>query len=166
MVTSNLASAVFQDEGVPDDRRRDVILETVRTTFRPEFVNRIDEIVVFDPLGQGDIEAIVDIQVQHLRERLAERKLSLALTDEARAHLAEKGYDPAFGARPLKRLMQRELQDPLALKLLAGEIHEGDEVMVDAGDRMRPRRRGDGRAIAPGPGGSPTPRRVPLDSSP
>jgi ATP-dependent Clp protease ATP-binding subunit ClpB len=161
---TSISRARAQDEGARDRRRR--ILETVRTTFRPEFVNRIDEIVVFDPLGRGDIEAIVDIQVQHLRERLAERKLSLALTDEARAHLAEKGYDPAFGARPLKRLIQRELQDPLALKLLAGEIHEGDEVIVDAGDGDRPRRRGDGRAIAPGPGGSPTPRRVPLDSSP
>jgi ATP-dependent Clp protease ATP-binding subunit ClpB len=97
-------------------------------------VNRIDEIVVFDPLGRGDIEAIVDIQMRHLRERLAERKLTLTLTDAAREYLAEKGYDPAFGARPLKRLIQRELQDPLALKLLAGEVREGDEVVVDASD--------------------------------
>ncbi|HEU4526732.1 MAG TPA: ATP-dependent chaperone ClpB [Actinomycetota bacterium] len=134
IMTSNLGSSVFQDDGVPPDRRRDVILDAVGGTFRPEFVNRIDEIVVFDPLGRGDIEAIVDIQMRHLRERLAERKLTLTLTDGARAYLAEKGYDPAFGARPLKRLIQRELQDPLALKLLAGEVREGDEVVVDASD--------------------------------
>ncbi|HEX5949383.1 MAG TPA: ATP-dependent chaperone ClpB [Actinomycetota bacterium] len=134
IMTSNLGSSVFQDDGISPDGRREAILDGVRATFRPEFVNRIDEIVVFDPLGRGDIEAIVDIQMQHLRERLAERKLSLTLTDEGRAYLAEKGYDPAFGARPLKRLIQRELQDPLALKLLAGEIREGDEVVVDAPD--------------------------------
>ena len=134
IMTSNLGSSVFQDDGVPPDRRRDVILDAVRGTFRPEFVNRIDEIVVFDPLGRGDIEAIVDIQMGHLRERLAERKLTLTLTDAAREYLAEKGYEPAFGARPLKRLIQRELQDPLALKLLAGEVREGDEVVVDASD--------------------------------
>jgi len=134
IMTSNLGSAVFQNEGVPQDRRREAILELVRTTFRPEFVNRIDEIVVFEPLGRDHIEAIVGIQVEHLRGRLAERKLALTLTDGARTYLAEKGHDPAFGARPLKRLIQRELQDPLALKLLAGEVHEGDEVVVDVGD--------------------------------
>ena len=137
IMTSNLGSAVFQDAGVPQERRRQAILEAVRSTFRPEFVNRVDEIVVFGPLDPGHIEAIVDLQVAHLRQRLAERKLTLTLTDPARAYLAEKGYDPAFGARPLKRLIQRELQDPLALKLLAGEIREGDEVTVDVeGDAL------------------------------
>ncbi|MGE5460665.1 MAG: ATP-dependent chaperone ClpB [Solirubrobacterales bacterium] len=132
IMTSNLGSAVFQDPTVPADARRDAILETVRGTFRPEFVNRIDEIVVFEPLGREQIEAIVDIQVEQLRRRLAERKLTLVLTPQARAWLARVGYEPAFGARPLKRLIQREIQDPLALKILSGEIHEGDEVTLDA----------------------------------
>jgi ATP-dependent Clp protease ATP-binding subunit ClpB len=132
IMTSNLGSAVFQDTTVPTDARRDAVLATVRGTFRPEFVNRIDEIVVFEPLGREQIEAIVDIQVEQLRRRLAERKLTLVLTPQARAWLARVGYEPAFGARPLKRLIQREIQDPLALKIISGEIHEGDEVTLDA----------------------------------
>jgi ATP-dependent Clp protease ATP-binding subunit ClpB len=132
IMTSNLGSAVFQDPTVPADARRGAILETVRGTFRPEFVNRIDEIVVFEPLGREQIEAIVDIQVEQLRRRLGERKLTLVLTPQARAWLARVGYEPAFGARPLKRLIQREIQDPFALKILSGEIHEGDEVTLDA----------------------------------
>ncbi|GIU99311.1 MAG: chaperone protein ClpB [Actinomycetota bacterium] len=132
IMTSNLGSHVFQDPAIPPERRREVVLEAVRATFRPEFVNRIDEIVVFEPLGREEIERIVDIQVQRLSERLAERKLTLRLTEAARAWLAERGYDPAFGARPLKRVIQRHLQDPLALKLLSGEIREGDTVEVDA----------------------------------
>src|SRR4029079_6354476 len=107
------------------------VLAEVRASFRPEFVNRIDEIVVFEPLGREQIQEIVDIQLRVLEARLADRKLTLRLTDAARAYLAEKGYDPAFGARPLKRLLQREIRDALAVKLLAGEIGEGDEVTVD-----------------------------------
>jgi ATP-dependent Clp protease ATP-binding subunit ClpB len=117
----------------PDERREEVLAE-VRATFRPEFVNRVDEIVVFEPLTRDDIRAIVDIQIAALAERLADRKLTLDLSDAARDLLADEGYDPAFGARPLKRLIQRELQDPLAMRLLAGEIHDGDIVRVDAAD--------------------------------
>jgi ATP-dependent Clp protease ATP-binding subunit ClpB len=95
-------------------------------------VNRIDEIVVFEPLTREQIGAIVDIQIRLLAERLAERALSLEVTDAARELIAARGYDPAFGARPLKRLIQREIQDPLAVKLLSGEIGEGDTVLVDA----------------------------------
>jgi ATP-dependent Clp protease ATP-binding subunit ClpB len=113
------------------EARREAVLDEVRASFRPEFVNRIDEIVVFEPLGPEQIQEIVDIQLRVLEARLADRKLLLRLTDAARAYLAEKGYDPAFGARPLKRLIQREIQDALAVKLLAGEIGQGDEVAVD-----------------------------------
>jgi ATP-dependent Clp protease ATP-binding subunit ClpB len=130
IMTSNLGSAIFQDPSMPLEERKQEVLADVRTFFRPEFVNRMDEIVVFEPLGRAEIERIVEIQVEQLAGRLAERKLTLTLTDQARAHLATEGYDPAFGARPLKRLIQRELQDPLALKLLAGEIREGDAVEV------------------------------------
>jgi ATP-dependent Clp protease ATP-binding subunit ClpB len=137
IMTSNLGSAVFQDQTLSPEKRHEEILEDVRGAFRPEFVNRIDEIVVFEPLSREHIRRIVDIQLRHLAERLAARKLTLELTDTARDLLASEGYDPAFGARPLKRLIQRELQDPLAMKLLAGEIHDGDTVMVDAeGDRL------------------------------
>jgi ATP-dependent Clp protease ATP-binding subunit ClpB len=97
-------------------------------------VNRIDEIVVFEPLGQDEIAQIVDIQLAILERRLAERKLTVTLTAAARDHLADRGYDPAFGARPLKRLIQRDVQDPLAMKLLSGEISEGDAVEIDADD--------------------------------
>jgi ATP-dependent Clp protease ATP-binding subunit ClpB len=132
IMTSNLGSSIFQDPSMPLEERKQEVLADVRTFFRPEFINRIDEIVVFEPLGRAEIERIVEIQVEQLADRLAERKLTLTLTDEARAHLATEGFDPAFGARPLKRLIQRELQDPLALKLLAGEIREGDAVEVSS----------------------------------
>jgi ATP-dependent Clp protease ATP-binding subunit ClpB len=134
IMTSNLGSAVFQDQGLSDEERRAEILEDVRGFFRPEFVNRVDEIVVFEPLTRDHIRRIVDIQVGVLATRLAARKLTLHLTDEARDLLADQGYDPAFGARPLKRLIQRELQDPLALRLLEGTIKDGDTVEADAVD--------------------------------
>jgi ATP-dependent Clp protease ATP-binding subunit ClpB len=134
IMTSNLGSAVFQDEGLSPEKRREEILDDVRGYFRPEFVNRIDEIVVFDPLTREHIREIVDIQLRELRRRLAERKITLELTDAARDHLADAGYDPAFGARPLKRLIQRELQDALAMRLLSGDLHDGDTVRVDAVD--------------------------------
>jgi ATP-dependent Clp protease ATP-binding subunit ClpB len=132
IMTSNLGSAVFSDLGSSPDDRREKVLADVRAHFRPEFVNRVDEIVVFESLGREEIAQIVDIQVRGLQRRLAERKLTLELTDAARAWLADEGYDPAFGARPLKRLIQREIQDPLAMKLLSGEIHDGDTIRVDA----------------------------------
>ncbi len=134
IMTSNLGSAVFNERSLDRDKQREAVLDEVRATFRPEFVNRVDEIVVFEPLGRDEIRLIVDIQLRGLRYRLAERKLSLELTDAARDYLANKGFDPAFGARPLKRLIQREIQDPLALKLLSGEIRDGDTVEVDAED--------------------------------
>jgi ATP-dependent Clp protease ATP-binding subunit ClpB len=137
IMTSNLGSWVFQDAGIPLEKRREAILEDVRGFFRPEFVNRIDEIVVFDPLGREQLREIVDIQVRLLAERLSQRKLTIELADAAKDRLADAGYDPAFGARPLRRLIQREVQDPLAMRLLNGEISEGDHVVVDAqGDAL------------------------------
>jgi ATP-dependent Clp protease ATP-binding subunit ClpB len=134
IMTSNLGSAVFQDEGLSPEKRREEILEDVRGFFRPEFVNRIDEIVVFEPLTREHIREIVSIQLRELRERLAERKIELRLSDAAADHLAAAGYDPAFGARPLQRLIQRELQDALAMRLLSGQLRDGDAVLVDADD--------------------------------
>jgi ATP-dependent Clp protease ATP-binding subunit ClpB len=137
IMTSNLGSAWFFEEALSPDGRRERVLDQVREAFRPEFLNRVDEIIVFDPLDKDEIARIVDIQIRALADRLAARKLELELTSAAREYLAEKGYDPSFGARPLKRLIQREVQDPLATKLLSGELAEGSRIEVDrAGDGL------------------------------
>jgi len=132
IMTSNLGGFLFADPGSSAEERTEKVMAEVRATFRPEFVNRVDEIIVFQPLGRDEIAQIVDIQVRVLQHRLEGRKLAISLTDAAREYLANKGFDPSYGARPLKRLLQREVQDMLAVKLLAGEIAEGDEVEVDA----------------------------------
>jgi ATP-dependent Clp protease ATP-binding subunit ClpB len=108
--------------------------EAMTEVFRPEFLNRIDEIVEFHPLSKEQIGEIVELQLRRVEARLAERGLRLELTDEARAVLAEAGWDPTYGARPLKRAIQRLLENPLALRLLEGEFTEGDTVRVDAND--------------------------------
>jgi ATP-dependent Clp protease ATP-binding subunit ClpB len=136
IMTSNLGSHIFRDYEEPA-KVRPLVLQLLRETLRPEFLNRIDEIVVFRPLHREQIEKIVDIQLVHLARRLEDRRLKLEVTDAAKALLGREGYDPAFGARPLKRTIQRLVQDPLALKLLEGEFKEGDTVTVDAaGDEI------------------------------
>ncbi|HSI98521.1 MAG TPA: AAA family ATPase, partial [Gaiellaceae bacterium] len=106
--------------------------EELRDRFRPEFLNRIDEVVVFQPLTREQLTEIVELQLERLRERLAERRVALELTDAAKELLAEEGWDPAYGARPLKRAIQRLLENTLALELLEGRVSEGDTVRVDA----------------------------------
>jgi ATP-dependent Clp protease ATP-binding subunit ClpB len=133
IMTSNLGSYVFADPSVGPEERTEKVMADVRATFRPEFLNRVDEIIVFSPLGRDEIAQIVDIQVRLLQQRLAARRLTVTLTDAARDHLADEGFDPTYGARPLKRLIQREIQDALAMKLLAGEIRDGDEIEIDRG---------------------------------
>jgi ATP-dependent Clp protease ATP-binding subunit ClpB len=108
--------------------------DELRDRFRPEFLNRIDEIVVFEPLSREQLGEIVELQLARLRDRLADRRLSLELTDAAKETLAEAGWDPAYGARPLKRALQRLVENPLALRLLEGDFAEGDTVLVDARD--------------------------------
>ena len=132
IMTSNLGGFLFTDPGSSAEERTEKVMAEVRATFRPEFVNRVDEIIVFQPLGRDEIAQIVDIQVRMLQRRLESRKLVVSITDAAREYLANKGFDPAYGARPLKRLLQREVQDVLAVKLLSGELVDGDEVEVDA----------------------------------
>ena len=127
IMTSNLGSEVWSSSG---GGTREEALEVLRGHFRPEFLNRVDDIVVFRPLQRTQMTAIVEIQLGRLRKLLAERKLTLELTDSAVAHLIEKGWDPAFGARPLKRAIQHELQDPLAVRLLEGAYEAGDTVRV------------------------------------
>ena len=136
IMTSNLGSHLFQ-EGEPVDKVRPRIMQTLRESLRPEFLNRIDEIVIFHPLGREEIAQIVKIQLETLRRRLADRRITIELTPAAEELLGREGYDPSYGARPLKRAIQRLLQDPLALALLNGEFHEGDTVAVGAqGDRI------------------------------
>ncbi len=133
IMTSNLGSQAIQELGGRDDeemRRR--VMEAVRASFRPEFLNRVDEMLIFHTLSLAQIKAIVEIQLKRVGKRLAERKLTLEVTEQAKEFLAREGYDPAFGARPLKRAIQRVLQDPLARRLLEHEFTEGDTVKVDA----------------------------------
>ena len=132
IMTSNLGGFLFADPGSSAEERTEKVMAEVRATFRPEFVNRVDEIIVFQPLGRDEIAQIVDIQVRMLQRRLESRRLVISITDAAREYLTNKGFDPTYGARPLKRLIQREIQDALAVKLLSGELAEGDEVEVDA----------------------------------
>jgi ATP-dependent Clp protease ATP-binding subunit ClpB len=133
IMTSNVGSQYLHDLGLAgEEEMRERVMEALRLQFRPEFLNRIDDIVIFHPLQQEQIKAIVDIQLALLQKRLAERKLAIELTERAREVLAREGYDPVYGARPLKRAIQRHVQDLLAMKLLDGEFREGDHILVDA----------------------------------
>ncbi|MCZ7624777.1 MAG: AAA family ATPase [Candidatus Methylomirabilis sp.] len=133
IMTSNLGSPVIEELGGRDEEEmRRQVMEAVRVHFRPEFLNRVDEILIFHPLSLTQIKAIVEIQLKRVARRLAERKLDLEVTEPAKEFLANEGYDPVFGARPLKRAIQRVLLDPLARRLLEHEFAEGDTVRVDA----------------------------------
>jgi ATP-dependent Clp protease ATP-binding subunit ClpB len=133
IMTSNVgSSAIFELAEKDPKKAREQAMAALRELFRPEFLNRIDDIVMFRPLGKDQIERIVELQMRNLTKRLAERQLTIQLTPAAKALLFREGYDPAYGARPMKRAIQRLIQDPLALKLLDGEIHAGDQVLVDA----------------------------------
>jgi ATP-dependent Clp protease ATP-binding subunit ClpB len=131
ILTSNLGSQILTDQSVDWEDRESAVQDLVRQAFKPEFVNRLDDIVVFAPLTTDDLGQIVSLYVDRLAKRLADRRLELAVTPDARAWLAERGFDPIYGARPLRRLMQHEIDDKLARALLAGEIADGDTVKVD-----------------------------------
>jgi ATP-dependent Clp protease ATP-binding subunit ClpB len=131
IMTSNLGSHIFREYEKPE-KVRPLLMQELRNTLRPEFLNRIDEVVVFSPLGRDQIARIVEIQLGYLRRRLAARRIELEVTDAARNLLGREGYDPTFGARPLKRTIQRLVQDPLSLRLLQREVNDGDTVTVDA----------------------------------
>jgi len=133
IMTSNIGSQYIIDADNAEQREARV-LEALRAHFRPEFLNRIDEIIIFDRLDDTDLKQIVEIQVDRLIKRLAAQKLTLTLSDAAKLHLAREGYDPVYGARPLKRVIQRELLDPLSLELLEGRFREGSKITVDAKD--------------------------------
>jgi ATP-dependent Clp protease ATP-binding subunit ClpB len=133
IMTSNLGSQYIQELGANDRKEMERLVgAALREAFKPEFLNRVDETIIFNSLGRDEIKSIVEIQLKRLRQNLANRKISLELSERAQALIAEKGYDPAYGARPLKRTIQRMIQDPLAVKILDGEFKEGDLVEIDA----------------------------------
>ena len=134
VLTSNLGSSAIADFTLTDEQRRDEVMAVVRAQFKPEFLNRLDDIVVFHALTTRDLGAIVQIQLGRLRSRLADRRLTLEVSDAAVAWLGERGYDPIYGARPLRRLVQSSIGDSLAKALLAGQIIDGDTVLVDVSD--------------------------------
>jgi ATP-dependent Clp protease ATP-binding subunit ClpB len=136
IMTSNLGAHLLQGENLNSDAAfeavRDQVMDVVRQSFRPEFLNRVDDIVLFQPLGEEQLGRIVDLRLADLRRLLADRKITLELTEAARHQLLLTGYDRQYGARPLKRAIQRLIQDPLAIKILDGEVLNGDVVRVDA----------------------------------
>jgi ATP-dependent Clp protease ATP-binding subunit ClpB len=130
VLTSNLGSQFLVDPTLSGEQKEEAVQTLVRQAFKPEFINRLDDIVVFSSLTTEELGEIVELDVDRLQKRLAERRLELAVTPDARRWLAERGYDPIYGARPLRRLMQREIDDHLARALLAGDIRDGDTVLV------------------------------------
>ncbi len=138
IMTSNLGSQFLVQQDLDDDAKRKAVMDAVHMQFKPEFVNRLDDIVIFHPLTRKELGGIVDIQVHDVAERLTERRITLDVTDAAKEWLANTGYDPAYGARPLRRLVQAEVGDQLARMLLAGKVHDGDTVLVDqtGGDHL------------------------------
>ena len=138
ILTSNLGSHFLTDQTLEWSTKVEAVHDLVRNSFKPEFVNRLDDIVVFAPLSKDDLGQIVSLYIDRLERRLSERRLQLAVTPDARAWLAERGYDPVYGARPLRRLMQHEIDDNLARALLSGDVRDGDTVRVDlAGDELQ-----------------------------
>ena len=136
ILTSNAGSQWIQEmTGKGDDEIRAGVMEELRRVFRPEFLNRLDEIILFRSLGKESLARIVEIMVKELNARLAARMITVDLTEAARARLAEIGYDPVFGARPLRRAIQKNLQDTLAIRILSGEFREGDKVAVDVDEK-------------------------------
>jgi ATP-dependent Clp protease ATP-binding subunit ClpB len=134
IMTSNIGSPHIleaQEHGASHEQVRTVVMGELRQHFRPEFLNRVDELVVFHPLGTEHLIKIVEIQLERLRNRLAERRIPLAISPSALKHLGERGYDPVYGARPLKRLIQQELETPIAKLLVKGELRDGDTASVD-----------------------------------
>ena len=141
IMTSNIGSSYLQAEGLRSEtdfeEASQQVMNSLHAHFKPEFLNRVDDIIIFRPLGKEQLVRIVDLRLEDLRRLLAERKISIELTDAAKELLFTEGYDPNFGARPLKRAIQRLVQDPLALKILDGEILHGDHLIVDADPMAR-----------------------------
>jgi len=136
IMTSNIGSQYLLEDGNPEQREA-AVMEALRAHFRPEFLNRVDEIVMFDRLSDDDLKQIVGIQIQRVAARLEERNIVLKVTAKAEEFLAQEGYDPVYGARPLKRAIQRSLLDPLSLELLQGRFKDGDTIRAEiSGEKL------------------------------
>jgi len=134
IMTSNIGGQWIHDPSISDEEKRVRTMEALRSTFRPEFLNRIDDIITFRSLTIDDIDRIIDIQIGLIQKRLIERKLTLELTEKAKKYIAKSGYSAVYGARPLKRALQKLLLDNLALRILGGTFAEGDHIIVDSKD--------------------------------
>jgi ATP-dependent Clp protease ATP-binding subunit ClpB len=134
VLTSNMGSHYLIEQTVPFEQRQEQVMAVVRQSFKPEFLNRLDDVVMFQPLNPAELTLIVDLQVEALDQRLASRRISLEVTQPAKVWLAEQGFDPIYGARPLKRLVQKEIGDQLARAILSGEVRDGEAVTVDVVD--------------------------------
>jgi ATP-dependent Clp protease ATP-binding subunit ClpB len=130
ILTSNMGSQFLIDQSEPYDVRKEQVMAVVRQHFRPEFLNRLDALVMFNPLDKAELERIARLQVEQLQKRLNDRRITLDITDEALQWLVNKGYEPAYGARPLRRLVQTAIGDPLAKEILAGDVRDGDTVVI------------------------------------
>jgi ATP-dependent Clp protease ATP-binding subunit ClpB len=135
IMTSNIGSMYFQDDSLSKDGLKRAVQDEVKKSFRPEFINRIDEIITFNKLSEKDIEKIVELQLKYLTDKLAARNIKFDVDKKAKEKLAKEGYDPDFGARPLKRLIQREIEDQLALELLEGKYKDGSKITVSVDEK-------------------------------
>ena len=142
ILTSNLGSQFLVDPTLSQEEKRENVMATVRAAFKPEFLNRLDDVLIFNALSKDELGQIVGLQLSKMSKRLSDRRISLDVTDAARTWLADEGYDPAYGARPLRRLVQREIGDRLARLILAGQVADGQQVTVDVAD--------DGLTLIPG----------------
>jgi ATP-dependent Clp protease ATP-binding subunit ClpB len=131
IMTSNIGSQFITEESSREARTR-LVMDALRAHFRPEFLNRVDEIIIFDRLNEEELKKIVEIQLRRLTKRLEQQKITLQLGDSAKALIAREGYDPVYGARPLKRAIQKQILDPLSLEILEGKFHEGQTIRVEA----------------------------------
>jgi ATP-dependent Clp protease ATP-binding subunit ClpB len=132
IMTSNIGSQYIMEETQSPEARERLVMDALRAHFRPEFLNRVDEIIIFDRLSEDDLKKIVEIQLIRLAKRLEQQKITLELSDKAKAFIAREGYDPVYGARPLRRVIQKEILDPLSIDILEGKVREGQTVKVDA----------------------------------
>jgi ATP-dependent Clp protease ATP-binding subunit ClpB len=133
IMTSNIGSQYITGDESKEARSR-LVMDALRAHFRPEFLNRVDEIIIFDRLTEDDLKKIVEIQLRRLTKRLEQQKITLDLSDSTKKLLAREGYDPVYGARPLKRTIQKEILDPLSIDILKGKVREGQTIRVDAKD--------------------------------
>ncbi len=134
IMTSNIGSQYILEEEQTQEARERLVMDALRGHFRPEFLNRVDEIIIFDRLSEEDLKKIVEIQLKRLAKRLSEQKITLELSDSAKQLLAREGYDPIYGARPLRRTIQKQILDPLSIQILEGKVREGQTVKIDARD--------------------------------